>query len=92
MDDYDLRTVEPTDENIIRLLGHPTISINPLQRRENPECPNCGRNHVLADCRLPHMEALLQRFGPQCLDTNTEAVEAKLKILVAIEKKAREEQ
>jgi hypothetical protein len=79
---HDLHELDPTDENMIRVLGHPTISVNPSQRNEVPECTNCGRkSHTCENCPLPKMDQLLERFGTECYDINAAAVESKKKII-----------
>jgi hypothetical protein len=79
---HDLRDLPPTDENIILLLGHPTISVNPSQRNAIPECTNCGRtSHTCQNCPLPNMEQLLEHFGAECFDSSATAVESKKKIV-----------
>jgi hypothetical protein len=75
-----LHDMAPTEENIKRLLGYPDIYVRPGDRER--QCPNCGRvGHSKAECQIPGMEPLLERFGPDCYDSSPVAVEAKKKIL-----------
>jgi hypothetical protein len=76
----DLRDLEPTDDNIRSLLGHPVITVNPTERGQ--QCSNCGQTgHLVQECHLLNMDALLERFGNECYDGSQSAVSNKKTII-----------
>lgn len=81
---YELKDAPNTYESISKVLGYPTIEVDPSKRGK--QCANCGsHDHTCDSCNLPKMDQLLEMFGQNdCYDPTPNAVSKKKKIVAEI--------
>lgn len=81
MQSYELKDAPNTYESISKILGYPSIEVNPGKRGN--QCANCGSHeHTCESCKLPKMDQLLEMFGQNvCYDPTPNAVQTKKNIV-----------
>lgn len=83
----DLRSIEPTDENLRMIMGHNDVRISQAERQK--QCSNCGEfGHEWNQCKLPTMDQLIELYEQYAFDPTNSAVEEKQRITKDIYEKA----